>query len=511
MQQLESYLQGTWHPGSGTTLLDPTTGEAVAECGSQGLDLAGAVRHGRDVGGPALRAMTFPERAAMLKALAGAIHEIRDELLDLARQNGGNTRGDGKFDVDGATGTLAAYASFGKRLGDRPYLVDGEGVQLGRTPRFWGRHVRVPRPGLAVHINAFNFPAWGMMEKAACAWLAGVPVLSKPGSNTALVAWRIARCIVESGLVPEGGFQFLCGSAGDLLDHLGPMDGVAFTGSASTGLRIRSHPNLLEQGTRVNVEADSINAAVLAPDVEPGEATWDLALSNLATDITQKAGQKCTAVRRIFVPEQHADALLEDLGAELGRYRMGDPGERDTRVAPVAPGQIDDVLAGLERLKEAADVVHGGTRPEGPGAFLEPTLLRAKDAEAEVLHSLEVFGPVSTIVPYSGSAEDAARLANLGGGGLVISLYSDDAAWTESVTLGVAPWHGRVWIGSKRMAEQALAPGMVLPQMIHGGPGRAGGGEELGGLRGLDFYTQRVALQGFQGFLDGRFGPAEES
>lgn len=509
MQQLESYLEGSWHPGQGTPLFDPTTGAQVAECGSEGLDLGAAVRWGRETGGANLRKLSFVERAAMLKALSAAIHDIRDELLDLARQNGGNTRGDGKFDVDGATGTLAAYASFGKRLGERPYLLDGDGLQLGRTPRFWGRHVRVPRPGLAVHINAFNFPAWGMMEKAACAWLAGVPVLTKPGSNTALVAWRIARCVAESGILPEGAFQFLCGSAGDLLDHLGPMDGVAFTGSASTGLKIRSHPVLLAQGTRVNVEADSINAAVLGPDLEPGDDTWNLAIGNLVTDITQKAGQKCTAVRRVLVPADLLDALATDLQADLSRCPLGDPGERSTRVAPVAPGQIEDVCQGLGRLREVADVLCGGERPEGPGEFLQPTILKAKDAEADVLHSLEVFGPVTTLIPYDGTAEEASRLANRGGGGLVISVYSDDNRWTEQVALGVAPWHGRIWMGSKRMAEQALAPGMVLPGMIHGGPGRAGGGEELGALRGLEFYTQRVALQGFQGFIESSFGPSE--
>lgn len=512
MHNLKSYLSGSWHSGTDSTLVNPMNGEAVAQCGSSGLDLGAAVTYGRDVGGPALRAMSFSERAAMLKGLAAAVHEIRDELLDLARINGGNTRGDGKFDVDGATGTLAAYASFGKRLGDRPYLNDGDTVQLGRTARFSGRHVRVPRPGVAVHINAFNFPAWGMLEKAACAWLAGVPVISKPGTSTALVAWRVAEQIVASGLVPEGAFQFLCGSAGDLLDHLGPMDGVAFTGSAQTGLKIKSHPNVQAQNVRVNIEADSLNGAVLDGDIEPGEETWNLALLNIATDMTQKAGQKCTAVRRIVIPENLVDQFAEDLVAELKRFPVGDPADRVNRVAPVAhPGQFDDVKSGMAKLLEVSDVICGGLpEKEGEALLVQPTLLKATDSEASVLHELEVFGPVATLIPYDGTRSEAIRLCNRGGGGLVCSLYSDNAKWAEEVVLGVAPWHGRVWIGSKRMAEQALAPGMVLPAMVHGGPGRAGGGEELGGLRGLDFYTQRVALEGFSGLLDQRFGPAEE-
>ncbi|MEL6714086.1 MAG: aldehyde dehydrogenase family protein, partial [Planctomycetota bacterium] len=278
MQILDSYLAGQWQAGQGdgTALENPTTGEIVARCSTAGLDLGAAVRYGRDVGGPALRAMTFPERAAMLKGLSAAIHEIREELIEMGGRNGGNTRGDAKFDIDGATGTLAAYASFGKRLGDRPFLPDGDGLQLGRTARFWGQHIRVPRRGVAVHINAFNFPAWGMMEKAACALLAGVPVLEKPGSATALIAWRIAKEVVSSGLVPEGAFQFLCGGAGDLLDHLEGQDMVAFTGSAATGARIRGHEGLVKHNVRVNVEADSINAAVLAPDVDASSETYGL-------------------------------------------------------------------------------------------------------------------------------------------------------------------------------------------------------------------------------------------
>ena len=513
MQVLSSYAAGQWQEGQGegAPLENPTTGEIVARTSTAGIDMRAAVEHARQVGGPALRRMTFAERAAMLKGLSAAIHEAREELIDMGAINGGNTRGDAKFDIDGATGTLAAYASFGKRLGDRPFLTDGDGMQLGRTARFWGQHVRVPRRGVAVHINAFNFPAWGMMEKAACALLAGVPVIEKPGTSTALIAWRVAQIVVESGLVPEGAFQFLCGSAGDLLDHLDGQDCVAFTGSAATGTKIKGHENLVRHNVRVNVEADSINAAVLAPDVDSGDEAFGLFVGNVALDMCQKAGQKCTAVRRVFVPADRVDEVKAELMAELGRHPQGEPQEKGTRLGPVAHSQAHaDVREGIGRLSEVADVITGGAEPPRDGCFVSPTLLVARDADAAILHELEVFGPVATIIPYDGSAEQAVDLVNRGEGGLVVSAYSNDASWSESFVLGVAPYHGRVWMGSDRMAEQALPPGMVLPGLVHGGPGRAGGGEELGALRGLEFYTQRTAIQGFKSFVDGTFGaPAE--
>jgi oxepin-CoA hydrolase/3-oxo-5,6-dehydrosuberyl-CoA semialdehyde dehydrogenase len=514
MQTLESYVVGRWHAGTGAPALlkNPTTGADVAACDTGGVDFAAVARHGREVGGPALRALTFAERGGRLKALSAALHEHREELIELATVNGGNTRGDAKFDIDGATGTLAAYAHVSKSLGDRPYLLDGAGTQLGRTRRFWGQHVYVPRRGVAVHVNAFNFPAWGTFEKAACAWLAGVPVISKPATATALVAWRCAQITVESGLLPEGALQFVCGSTGDLLEHLGAQDALAFTGSARTGEWMRGHANLVKHNVRVNIEADSINAAVLAPDVDAESDTYGLFLANVALDVTQKAGQKCTAARRVFVPAERLQEVLADLASEIGRATLGDPAERGVRLGPVAhEAQLADVRAGMARLSEVADVHMGGPAPVRDGCFVAPTLFVARDARAPVLHELEVFGPAATVIPYSGAAPEAAELVNLGGGGLVTSVYSNDADWTETFVLEVAPWHGRVWIGSDRMAEQSLPPGMVLPGMIHGGPGRAGGGEELGAERGLAFYMQRVALQGFQGLIESRFGkrPAE--
>jgi 3,4-dehydroadipyl-CoA semialdehyde dehydrogenase len=509
MQILDSYVCGAWKQGNGqgAELTNPTTNEVIARTSTEGFDMAAVVRHGREVGGKALRVMTFAQRAAMLKAVSAAIHAERDALLDLAAANGGNTRGDGKFDVDGATGTLAAYAGFGKALGERPFLVDGDGAQLGRTARFWGQHVRVPRRGVAVHVNAYNFPAWGMMEKAACAWLAGVPVIEKPAAATALVAWRIAQIVVASGLVPEGAFQFLCGSTGDLFDHLRGQDCVAFTGSAATGAVIRANPTLVRHNVRVNIEADSLNSAILAPDVDASSETYGLFLSNVTLDMTQKAGQKCTAVRRILVPRERVADVQKDLIAELARVPLGDPADNGVRLGPVAHArQQKDVVAGIQKLAAVAEIVCGGVTAPRAGCFVSPTLLVAKDASPAVLHELEVFGPVATILPYDGDADTAAEIAARGEGSLVCSVYSNDADWTERAVLGLAPYHGRIWLGSDKMAEQALPPGMVLPGMVHGGPGRAGGGEELGGLRGLEFYTQRVALQGFKGLVEAKFG-----
>jgi len=511
MKNLSSYVEGRWHEGQGrpATLKNPATEEDVAQCNTDGVDFAAVLGHARGQGGPSMRALSFAERGERLKALSGALHEAREELIEVAVLNGGNTRGDAKFDIDGATGTLAAYASYARSLGDRPFLSDGEGAQLSRSARFWGQHIRVPRLGAAVHINAFNFPAWGMMEKLACSLLAGVPVIEKPGTATAWVAWRVAQVTVESGVLPEGSYQFLCGSVGDLLDHMSAQDCLAFTGSSSTAAVLKGHSNLIRHNVRVNLEADSLNAAVLAPDVESDSDTYRAFMSNVVLDMTQKAGQKCTAVRRILVPHDSVDRVREDLVEQLGRVQIGDPADAETRLGPVtSEGQLAEVQEGIGRLAEAAEIACGGPdRVRDTGYFVAPTLLVAKDSGAAPFHELEVFGPVASILPYSGDADEAAELVGRGGGGLVSSMYSNDRKWTESYVLGVAPWHGRVWIGSDKTADQALPPGMVLPSMVHGGPGRAGGGEELGAERGLEFYMQRTALQGFRGLLEKRFGP----
>lgn len=511
MIRLSSYVAGAWFEGAGrfATLVDPSTEEPLAEASSEGLDFGAALAHARTVGAPALRALTFAERAALLKDMSKILHANREEFLDLAQRNGGNTRGDAKFDVDGAIGTLAAYASFGdalaKRVGDRRFITDGEMFPLTRSPRFVGQHVWVPRTGVAVHINAFNFPAWGTFEKAAVALLAGIPILTKPATATALLTWRMTQVLVESGRLPAGAFQLVVGSTGDLLSRLGGQDHLAFTGSNATGAMLRGTPGFAERGVRVTVEADSLNAAVLGPDVTPGSDLWATMLRNIVTDMTQKTGQKCTAIRRVLVPTDVADDLQDALVDALSGVVVGNPLADGVTMGPVSTAsQLRDVLAGIRKLSDGARVALGGAdrvegrgAPEGKGYYVAPTVLRAEDARAAgPVHEHEVFGPVVTLLPYDGSADSAAELIALGQGSLVSSAASDDRAWIERFALGAAPSLGRLLLLSSKVADQATAPGMVLPSLVHGGPGRAGGGEELGGERGLLFYMQRTALQG---------------
>ena len=511
MRTLENYVLGAWRGGDGRPreLHDPCTGEVFASCNTGGIDMAAVLRHARDVGGPRLREMTYAERAVMLKAASKAIHAKREELIELSIRNGGNTRKDAKFDLDGATGTLAAYAAWGAGLGETRVLFDGEGGALGRTPRFWGEHVWLPRTGAAVHINAFNFPAWGMAEKAAVAWLAGMPVVTKPATATAAVTEAIVRILVDADILPEGSLQLLCGSAGDLLDHMDSQDVLAFTGSADTGFKLRSNENLLRKSVRVNVEADSLNSAVLGADVSQGSETWNLFLRDVVNEMTQKAGQKCTATRRIFVPESSVEDAQADLVSRLDAVRAGNPRLREVLVSPLATAaQREDVRAGIERLSAEADVVYDGEAAhpfvdlDGDAAYLVgPRLLRVRDADAATLvHEHEVFGPVATIVPTRDTAH-AVDLVNKGGGSLVASVYSDDKDTIRTLVEGIGPWHGRVYIGSAKVADQTLGSGVVLPGSVHGGPGRAGGGEELGFERGMRLYQQRTALQGDRAIL----------
>ena len=505
MNVLQNYVCGRWQTGSGATktLHDPSTEAVLAQLHEGGVDFEGMLAHARTKGLPALQAMTYAQRGEALKALSKLLHEKRDELIAISTQNGGNTRGDAKFDLDGMTGTLAFYGSLATSLPSNGIWLDGESIQLGRTPRFSGQHVFLPRPGVALHINAFNFPAWGMGEKMACALLAGVPVIEKAGAASAMLAWRIAQLVVESGILPEGSFQFVAGSVSGALDLLQPLDSVAFTGSSRTGALIRGNRNLVARNVRVNIEADSVNAAVLGADVDIGGDTFSQFVANVATDITQKAGQKCTAVRRILVPEALLADAQEQLLERIAATKVGNPADEAVRMGPVASAEaLATVRAGMAQLLAVSDALCGGPQPIADrGYFVAPTLLRAKDANAAAVHELEVFGPCATIVPYSGNAAEAARLANLGGGGLVASLYSDDKDTLDCWVRSMAPWHGRLWVGSEKTQGQALGPGAVLPGTIHGGPGRAGGGEELGALRGLSFYMQRTAIQGDRALL----------
>ena len=409
---LESYLNGRWQTGHGrtSTLHNPTTGEAVAEASTEGLDFSSALSYARTVGGPTLRAMTFAERGAMLMAMSKALHAHRDELLAMATRNGGNTRGDAKFDVDGCTGTLAYYSKLGTKLGDAHWIIDGESKQLAANPRYIGQHVKVPRQGVAVHINAFNFPAWGFGEKAAVALLAGMPIVVKPATSTAQLTERMFRILVEDGVCPDGALSLVAGSPGDLVDHLGPQDVLAFTGSADTGAWIRSRDAIVRAGVRVNVEADSLNAAVLGPDVDRESPCYDLFIREVARDMTQKAGQKCTAIRRVFVPADRVDEVGEDLAQEIQRTRVGDPARSEVRMGPLATQQqYDDVRGGVAKLAECAEFVYGdggrGARVgvEGnSGYFVGPTLLKAKDIDsAGIVHELEVFGPSRRSCPIT--------------------------------------------------------------------------------------------------------------
>ncbi len=511
MIRLSSYVNDQWKEGTGdhAVLVNPSTEEPVAETSTSGIDMASVLEHARTVGGPALREMTFAQRGDLLQKMANALHDYREELLTIAEQNNGGTRGDAKFDVDGATGTLASYARLGAKLGDRTFLVDGETTRLSRA-RFVAHHVRLPRPGVAVHINAFNFPAWGTFEKVAVAFLAGMPVVSKPATATSWLAWRMTQIIVDANILPPGSFSLVCGSAGDLLDHLGAHDTLAFTGSADTGGYLRSHDAFTKGSAPMNVEADSLNAAVIGPKAEPGSDLWYLAIRNIVKDMTQKTGQKCTAVRRILVPTEWADELSEAIAEELSRIVVGNTAEKSVNMGPVATAnQLRDVRQGIDQLAQETTVVCGGSTPidgvgapAGKGFFVAPTLLRAESAEtAPLVHQHEVFGPCATIIPYGGDAEEAARIVAMGGGSLVSATYTDDRKWLASFLMNAAPWNGRVLACTAKVADETLPPGMVLPNCLHGGPGRAGGGEELGGVRGLEFYTHRVAIQGDAGIL----------
>ena len=508
MQRMRSLLSGDWVDGHGrgATLFNPATEEPVAETSSAGLDFAAGIAFARRVGGPALRALTFAERGKLLAEMAKRIHQHRDELIELAMTNGGNTRSDAKFDIDGAMATLAHYAELGAALGDARILADGESIQLGRAPRLAGRHVFVPRRGVALLINAFNFPAWGIGEKAACALLAGMPVLCKPATSTAAVAHRLVELVADA--LPLGAI----GITGDLDHELPGMltmgDVIAFTGSSNTGARLRVLPNVVRAAVRLGVEADSLNSAILGADVEPGSDTYELFIADVSREIRQKTGQKCTAVRRIFVPEALVERVHGDLAERLSGVVVGNPFTEGVKMGPVATAQQQRaVREGIARLSEHAKVVVGGVCnpigvPEGKGYFVPMTLLAATDTGAAVLHDLEVFGPVATTFVSPADTEELCALVARGGGGLLCSAYTDDRKLASELVMGLAPHHGRLVLGSQKIAGQAIGPGTVMPQLLHGGPGRAGGGEELGGLRGLAFYSQRTAVQGDRALLD---------
>ncbi|HKF33304.1 MAG TPA: phenylacetic acid degradation bifunctional protein PaaZ [Jatrophihabitantaceae bacterium] len=500
---LRSYVEGRWFTPAdeGVPLHDAVTGEEITRVSSAGVDMAAALSYGRRVGGPALRELTFHERAALLKALASRVRESRDELYALSARTGA-TLGDSKFDVDGGIGVLFSYGSKGRRElpNDRVY-VEGDVEPLGRGGTFVGQHVLVSRRGLAVQINAFNFPVWGPLEKLAPAFLAGVPSLIKPASQTAYLTERLVSLIVESGILPEGSVQLICGSAGNLLDHLTDQDFVGFTGSASTAQRLRTHPSIVQRAVRFNAEADSLNCSILGPDAVAGTPEFDLYVKQLVSEMTVKAGQKCTAIRRAFVPAGLMDAVAEAATARLARVKVGNPANPDVRMGALASlEQREEVRRSLKALLDAGRIVFGDPAhvdavdadPER-GAFLSPILLQAPADRAEP-HEVEAFGPVCTLIPYQ-SPDDAIALAARGAGSLVGSVVSGDADFARSVVLGVAPWHGRLLVLDRDDAGESTGHGSPLPMLVHGGPGRAGGGEEMGGIRGVLHHMQRTAVQ----------------
>ncbi|MCX5744272.1 MAG: 3,4-dehydroadipyl-CoA semialdehyde dehydrogenase, partial [Proteobacteria bacterium] len=481
-------------------LVNPSTEATLAEVATGGLDLPGAFAFARTTGAEALGELSFADRGALLASLAKALHGAREELIALAIANGGNTRGDAKFDIDGAAATLSHYAELGAKLGTARLLADGPPIQVGRTARMAGQHVYARRHGVAVHINAFNFPGWGLGEKLACALLAGMPVIAKPATATALVAHRMVELFAP--LLPAGALSLLVGPAGTLLDQLDAGDVVAFTGGSATARTLRGHARIIEHNVRLNVEADSLNAAVLGPDVDLTSELGALFLADVVRDMTQKTGQKCTAIRRVLVPSERVDEVCAVLVERLSALVVGDPATSDTvRMGPVATKQQQtDVRAGIARLAASTSSVHGGLGEGGipsTGFFVGPVVRStATPMTCDALNDHEVFGPVTTIGAYDGDAKTAAAFVARGRGCLVSSAYSDDRAWVGTLVTRAAGWAGRLFLGSAKMAAMSPGPGTVLPSLIHGGPGRAGEGEELGGERGLRFYMQRTALEG---------------
>ncbi|MFL6251040.1 MAG: phenylacetic acid degradation bifunctional protein PaaZ [Actinomycetes bacterium] len=500
---ISSYVRDDWYTAGddGATVVDASTGEPVARVSSAGVDLAGMVEHARTVGGPGLRELTFHQRAAALKRLAAFLRERRDGLYELSARSGA-TAGDAGVDVDGGIGALFVYASKGRReLPNDVLYVDGPPEPLGRGGTFVGQHVHTSRPGVAVLVTAFNFPVWGMLEKLAPVVLAGMPVIVKPASQTAYVAELAFRHMVESQALPPGSIQLLCGAVGDLFDHLTGQDTIAFTGSAATAHKLRCHPAVVRESVRFNAEADSLNCSILGPDAAPGTEEFQLFVTEVVRELTQKTGQKCTAIRRSLVPAEHVGAVVDALGDRLAEVRVGDPRDQATTMGPlVSRAQLAEVGRAVAELGRGAEVAVGGPgRPElasgdpERGAFHAPTVLVATSPRAPELHTVEAFGPVTSVIGYRGAA-DAVELAALGRGSLVGSVVTADPGFARQVVLGVAPWHGRLLVLDRHDAAESTGHGAPLPHLVHGGPGRAGGGEELGGIRAVLHHMQVTSV-----------------
>ena len=503
---LQSYVCGHWHSGAdpGVAMRDATSGDIVAMASSSGVDFRAVLEHARNVGGPALRELTFHQRATMLRTLAKKLSELKEEFYTLSYCTGA-TKNDALIDIDGGIGTVFAFAGKGAReLPNSHVYVDGDVEGLSKGGTFVGQHLYVSREGAAVHINAFNFPVWGMLEKLAPTLLAGMPAIVKPATATAYLTELVARRIIESKILPEGALQLVCGSLGDLFDHLNCQDTVSFTGSAHTAGRLRTHPNLIRHAVPFIAETDSLNSSILGLDAKSGTPEFDLFVKEVVREMTVKAGQKCTAIRKALVPAAAAGDVVAALQAALQKITVGDPRAEGVRMGPlVSQEQRTDVMERVEQLHREAELVCGdlanfavsGADRER-GAFVPPLLLLCNDAKAaRAIHEVEAFGPVATVLSYR-DTPDAIALARRSAGSLAASVFSADDAIARQLVLGLAPYHGRILVVNRACAKESTGHGSPLAPLIHGGPGRAGGGEEMGGIRGVLHYMQRTAVQG---------------
>ena len=505
MPKLGNYITGRWieGDGDGQPLYNAFTGQLISHASTKGLDFSAILDYARTTGNPALRRMTFPERGRMLRALALHLREHLEEFYRVSYWTGA-TRTDSWIDLEGGIGNLFSYASLRRKFPNETFCLDGEPMNLGKEGTFMGQHLLIPKEGVAIHINAFNFPVWGMLEKIAVNLLAGVPAVVKPATVTSFLTEAVVKEIVSSGILPPGALQLICGSAGDILDHVEAQDVVTFTGSATTGLQLKSHPRILQTNTPFNMEADSLNCLVLGEDVAPGMPEWDLFIKELRREMTAKAGQKCTAVRRIFVPEDKMEDAWKAITKSLAQTTIGNPENEKVKMGSLAGlSQREEVREQVKKLLASSQLIYGSLdsvevidADAKKGAFLSPLLLlNDSPFTSEEPHTIEAFGPVSTLMPYKHS-DDVIELAKKGKGSLCSSVVTADAGIARRYVLGAGAWHGRILILNNECAKESTGHGSPLPLLVHGGPGRAGGGEEMGGIRGIKHYMQRVAVQG---------------
>ncbi|MBX2959382.1 MAG: phenylacetic acid degradation bifunctional protein PaaZ [Flavobacteriales bacterium] len=505
MMKLQNYAQGKWISGEGKekALYNAITGEQIATASSEGLDFAAMMDYARKVGGPALRKMTFQERGLMLKALAMHLISLKAKYYAISSKTGA-TKVDSWIDIEGGIGNLFANASLRRQFPDEPFYIDGETAPLSKGGTFIGHHIMVPKQGVAIHINAFNFPIWGMLEKIAVNFMAGVPAIVKPATLTSFLTEVMVKDIIDSKILPEGALQLICGSANGILDHVTNQDVVTFTGSASTGKMLKSHPRLLEEAVPFNMEADSLNASILGEDAVPGTEEFDLFIKEVQREMTVKAGQKCTAVRRIIVPEKLVEDVQIALGKRLAQTVIGNPEVEGVRMGSLAGlEQVKEVREKVEQLSKTQKMVFGNLdtyevigADKNKGAFMSPILFVNDNPFVNTdCHNIEAFGPVSTIIPYK-NLDEAIELAKMGKGSLVCSIVTNDDKIAKEFVMGAACMHGRILILNAACAKESTGHGSPMPLLTHGGPGRAGGGEEMGGKRGILHYMQRTAIQG---------------